>query len=241
MPRPSCASRAGDAPPERHASSRSPRPTWGGRRAGAGRPRGKRPPVPHRTRPAHRPYQPVHVTLRRAKGLPSFRCEGLHRLLLRAIRDTGRARGDSFRVVHYSIQADHLHVIVEADDRTELSNGMRSFAIRIALRVNRLLDRKRGKVWGDRHHRRDLTTPSEVRNALVYVLSNHLKHGEIDVGLVDPYSTGPWFEGWLHGLEPPPPKPSIVRRATTWLLRKGWETHGFIHRGELPRAARAPR
>jgi hypothetical protein len=97
-----------------------------------------------------------------------------------------RARGGSLRVVHDSIQADHLHVILEADDHTALSNGMRSFAIRIALRVNRLLARERGHVWGDRHHRRDLTTPSEVRNALVYVLSNHIKHGETDVGLIDP-------------------------------------------------------
>jgi REP element-mobilizing transposase RayT len=137
------------------------------------------------------------VTLRRAKGLPSLRSNSLHRLLLAAVRDTGRARGDAFRIVHYSIQADHLHLIVEADDPRELSNGMRSFAIRIALRVNRLLQRRRGRVWGDRHHRRDLTSPSEVRNALVYLLSNHLKHGELDVGLVDPCSSGPWFEGWI--------------------------------------------
>lgn len=155
------------------------------------------------------------------------------------MRDTGRARGEGFRVVHYSIQADHVHVIVEADGHAELSGGMRSLAIRIALRVNRLLDRKRGRVWGDRHHRRDLTSPSEVRNALVYVLSNHLKHGETDVGLIDPCSSGPWFEGWVHGLEPPPSMPRVTRTPTTWLLRKGWETHGFIHRGEAPKSARA--
>ncbi|MDB4936434.1 MAG: hypothetical protein JWP87_3406 [Labilithrix sp.] len=187
----------------------------------------------------HHYYNPVHVTLRRAKGLPSFRTERMKREVLRAIADTARVRGDSFRVVHYSIQADHLHVILEADDQRDLSNGMRSFAIRIALRINRALGRVRGRVWGDRHHRRDLSTPSEVRNALVYLLANHLKHGETDVGLVDPCSSGPYFEGWMHGLEPPSRDPYVGRRALTWLLAKGWEPLGFIHRGELPKAARA--
>jgi hypothetical protein len=27
----------------------------------------------------------------------------------------------------------------------------------------------------------------------------------------------------------------------TWLLRKGWEPLGFLHRGEVPRPARTPR
>jgi len=35
-------------------------------------------------------------------------------------------------------------------------------------------------VWGDRYHRRDLGSPREVRNALVYVNNNHLKHHEWD-------------------------------------------------------------
>jgi hypothetical protein len=61
------------------------------------------------------------------------------------------------------------------------------------------------------------------------------------VGLVDPCSSGPWFEGWIHGLEPSPPEPFIGCRPSTWLLRQGWETHGFIHRGEGPRSVRLPR
>lgn len=136
----------------------------------------------------------------------------MHRLLQRAIRDTRR---DGFRVTHYSIQADHIHILVEAEDRTALSNGMRSLAVRIAMRVNsRVLGRRRGRVWGDRYHRRDLTSPSDVRNALVYVLANHRKHGEVDVGLLDPCSSGPWFTGWSHTLEPPS-APSPVEGATT--------------------------
>jgi len=215
--------------------------TRGGPRKGAGRkPKfpGTRRNVVHRARAPHTREMPVHVTLRRAKGLPRFRCERLRLLLERAIRDSQR---DGFRITHYSIQADHIHMIVEAEDNARLTRGMRSFAVRIAMRVNRrILERRRGRVWGDRYHRRDLMSPSDVRNALVYVLANHLKHGEVDAGLLDPCSSGPWFTGWSTALEPPR-APSPVAHATTWVLRRGWITLGGgpIRLGEVPRALRS--
>ena len=107
------------------------------------------------------------------------------------------------------------------------------------VRNSRILGRRRGRVWGDRYHRRDSTSPSDVRNALVYVLANHLKHGEFDVGLLDPCSSGPWFTGWSHVLEPPSETSPVVP-ASTWVLRKGWSTMGGgpIRLGEVPRALR---
>jgi putative transposase len=219
--------------------------TWGGRRAGAGRKRGLRPNVPHRPREVHRDYQPVHVTLRRAKGLPSLRNQRLERVVREAMRATTRARDGAFRVTDYSIQNDHVHLIVEADElgdhgeRVGLSRAMRSFVIRLALRLNKELGRKRGRVWGDRFHARELTSPSEVRKALVYLLGNHIKHGEWEVGIVDPFSSGPWFQGWMQVLERPP-DPSPVERGRTWLLDWGWHRgRDFIHLGEMPRAVRA--
>jgi REP element-mobilizing transposase RayT len=212
--------------------------TWGGPRINSGRKAALHANVRHRARPTHYGDQPVHVTMRRAKGLPGFRTERLHRLICGAIRDTRHA---GFRIVQYSIQADHLHMLVEADDAASLTTGMRSFSVRVAMRVNRrVLGRRSGKVWGDRHHRRELTTPSEVRNVLVYVLNNHLKHGEWDVGLVDPCSSAPWFDGWMHQREPPPPEPPATERPRTWLLETGWSTVGLgpLNVGEIPRALR---
>jgi putative transposase len=176
--------------------------------------------------------------MRRAKGLPSFRSERVHRVLKKALRDTRR---DGFRIVHYSIQADHIHVVLEADDPTTLTNGMRSLSVRIAMRVNGdVLGRPRGRVWADRYHRRDLTGPRAVRNVLVYVFANHLKHGEYDVGLLDHCSSGPWFGGWVQAPDPPTEE-SPVQRPLTWVLREGWCTKGGgrLHLGELPRLLRA--
>jgi hypothetical protein len=96
------------------------RGAWGGARPGAGRKKKAGPTrrVPHRARPVHRKYQPVHVTLRARGGLPSFREQVLARALTAAVAavKTSPATGGSFRVVHFSIQANHVHLMVEAQD-----------------------------------------------------------------------------------------------------------------------------
>jgi len=229
--------------------------TWGGRRHGAGRkkkdPHG-RDNVSHGKRPLHYATTPVHVTLRAAKGLPSLRAPIFEKLLRRAIEQWGSERAKErrdlldhehdgrprFHVVHYSIQSNHLHLIVEAQEHRELTSGLRSLVIRVAMRVNRLLGRARGKVWSDRYHREDLTCPSQVRNTMVYVLKNHVKHGQAEhVGRMDPFSSARWFDSWLHREGPPESEPSPVACPSTWLLGEGWKRTRkgrYLHPDEKP-------
>ena len=110
------------------------------------------------------------------RGLPSFRRERLYDAFERAFRTTRRA---DFRIVEYSVQDDHLHLIVEADDNDALARGMKSFSVRANRLLNAALGRHRGRVWGDRYHRRDLTSARQVRNALVYCISNYKKHHRV--------------------------------------------------------------
>ena len=132
--------------------------TWGGARKGAGRkPRG-RPSMPHVTRPKIDPRYPVQVTIRATPGLPSLRSPRVFGALRQAI---ARASVDRFRVIHFSIQQDHGHFIVEGDEPRRARGGMHGLAIRLALAVNRVLGRK-GKVVGDRYHARPLTTPRQT-------------------------------------------------------------------------------
>ena len=147
--------------------------TWGGRRRGAGRPPnpGRRS-VPHRRRVPHVTRCPAHVTLRAVSNLPSLRDERTFTAIRRAL---GLATKGGFRVFEFSVQTDHLHLLVEADDPTRFERGMRGLTIRVAKAVNRAL-RRVGRVWGDRYHARLLRTPREMRNALVYVLNNWRKH-----------------------------------------------------------------
>jgi REP element-mobilizing transposase RayT len=161
------------------------------------------------------------------------------------------ARREDFRIVHMSIQRDHLHMIVEADSKAALSRGMRGFSISAARQINRAItarggDRRTGRVIGDRFHARPLTSPRAVRHTLAYVLSNWRKHGEdrapfAQTWKVDPYSSGALFPGWQE-LEsspvfwplPPTYLPLIVFRPRTWLLCSWDRFHPLISVREVP-------
>ena len=201
-------------------------PNWGGRRPGAGRkpkgprPMGTLPAVPHHKREEIERRHPVHVTLRMVKGVWNLRSRRAFRVLQRALL---AAHTDSLRLTHFSIQGNHLHLILETENRTTLSLGMRSLAIRAAKGLNKMMGRK-GRVIADRYHVRVLRTPRQVRNAINYVLSNYRKHlvefGE-KVGKVtlDEYAAGP--------AEHVPPtmklRPSpLLLEPRTWLLKIGW-------------------
>jgi len=214
--------------------------TWGGKRDGAGRkPAGRRRRVPHTARPEHQRRHPVHVTLRAAHGLPSLRRQVLFFEARFALAAASRAW---FRVLHFSVQADHVHLMVEARDKKHLSKGLRGLAIRLALSVNRALGRH-GRVWGDRYHARALRTPREVRHGLVYVLTNWKKHIRDAEGF-DRCSSAWWFQGWkVPPSSGPPdwdrPEPPVWAPGE-WLSSTGWKRYGLIGRGEKPRPLGSP-
>ena len=216
------------------AASLPPPRTWGGRRAGAGRKRtlGRRPGVPHRVRPPHLAAQPVHVTLRSSQ---TVRCLRAARVFPAVRRALAAASHEGFRILQFSVQNDHVHLIIEADDAPALGGGLRGLTIRLARAVNRALGR-RGPVWGDRYHARALTTPRAMRHCLVYVLMNRAKHCEGERGL-DPCSSALWFDGWARGVETVPAGSPVVR-ARTWLAAVGWRRHGLVAFDEPPRRER---
>lgn len=210
--------------------------TWGGRREGAGRkPAAGRINVSHRRRDRHRPWCPVHVTLRARRDVTSLRSEAVFPAVRAAL---GNATRNAFRVLHFSVQSDHIHLLVEAEGHDSLRLGVQGLAIRVAKAVNRVLFR-RGSVWADRFHARILRTPREVRNALVYVLNNVRKHMPWVRGL-DPLSSARWFAGWRELVLPLPTSAPVVA-GRTWLVRVGWRRYGPIHIDEMPRSRRPGR
>jgi REP element-mobilizing transposase RayT len=144
-----------------------------------------------------------------------------------------------FRLVHYSIQRDHVHMIVEATGKHALACGMKSIAARVARAANRVFAR-RGRVLADRFHLRVLCTPREVRNALAYVLLNarrHLAkrgHRPLPRPVIDPASSARWFRGWIQGRAPVSHSPPSVAGPRTWLLCVGWRRHGLLDPAETP-------
>ncbi|MBS2012029.1 MAG: transposase [Deltaproteobacteria bacterium] len=207
---------------------------WGGRRENAGRKVLGRPRVGHVGREVHKWWVPMFVTLRGVDGLPSFRTPNLYAAFERAIRTTRR---EDFRIVEFSVQDNHLHLIIEADDEVSRGRGMKSFTVRANRLVNAALGRGRGAVWDGRYHLRELQTAREVRNALVYCLQNYKKHYGVRRGVmrIDPCSSARWFTGWsVARAVDDGPRPTEL--AKTVLLARAWRKHGLIDPGETPKA-----
>ena len=192
----------------------------GGARKGAGRkPTSARPPVHHVKRPKVPKGRPAHVTVRVQRDVPSLRSRRFIREFQSRLRK-GCERGE-FRVCHYSIQRDHVHLVVEAAGKEALGRGMKSVGIRLARTVNRVFGRSGAVLFG-RYHLRVLRTPREVRHALAYVLLNARKHwgqrnGAVPPVVLDIASSGAWFDGWKRS----PPA-------------RGWRRQGLVDPAETP-------
>ena len=171
----------------------------------------------------------MHITARLRAGLPSMRRKDAHRAILRAFEAGSERNG--FRLTQYSVQSNHIHLIVEAPNRLALSRGLQGLLIRVARALNRAW-RREGSVFSDRYHDRILRTPTEVRNALAYVLNNAKRHGIYEAG-VDPFSSGLWFDGWREAL-PSASTPGILAKAQSWLLTRGWRRWGLISLDTVP-------
>jgi REP element-mobilizing transposase RayT len=163
-------------------------------------------------------------------GLPNLRRDAARVAVERSFRAAGERFG--LRLAQYSLQTNHIHLIAEAVDRRSLSRGMQGLLVRVARALNRLWTR-RGSVFSDRFHARQLRTPREVRAALVYVLHNARHHGLRVLG-IDPFSSAPWFDGWKREIAVAPRFSGSMARS--WLLRVGWRLHGLIGLEEIPRA-----
>jgi REP element-mobilizing transposase RayT len=195
--------------------------------------------MPHLSRERFASRHPCHVTFRVREDVPSLRSVRFVHEFERSLRQIRSRPG--CRVVHYSIQGNHVHMLVEAVGPEALGRGMKSVGARLARAVNRVF-RRRGPVLADRYHLRALRTPREVRNALAYVLLNgrrHARGAEKRVGKdvrVDPASSGRWFEGWRTEIGTARDAPAVAR-AHTWLILKGWRRHGLIGLDEIPARA----
>ncbi|MBL8900233.1 MAG: transposase [Planctomycetes bacterium] len=215
----------------------------GGKRKGAGRkPSNAKPGMPHRQRARKKRGQPLSITVRLADGLPSLRRGGALKLVLAAPSSSSDRHG--MRIIHYSVQMNHLHLLVEAVDRTCIVRGMNALLSPLARALNKLWSR-RGKVFPERYHDEVISTPTQARNALRYVLQNGKEHGVVSQSSIDLCSSAPVFDGWMESPSiasiPAALVVATVAPASTWLLTTGWRRHGLLDIRELPHTKHAGR
>ena len=182
------------------------------------------------------------VTMRVRRDVPNLRSQRVMSGVRLAFA-AGKSRF-GFRLVHFSVQGNHLHLIVESTDKRALSRGMQGLAIRLARQVNGAVGRK-GSIFADRYHARALGSPRQVRNALAYVLLNRRRHArgvplQFAEGNVDPCSSAALFDGWVSGFKPRVIDSvgarlgELVVKARSWLLGAGWRRHPRIDPREVP-------
>jgi putative transposase len=127
------------------------------------------------------------------------------------------------QVVHFSVQGNHLHLIVEADGKAALSKSMKGLAVRMAVGLNRLAKR-RGTVFADRYHAHVMETPREVANTVRYVLQNYRKHARERL-------PAHWRDPFASSVAEP------LREPKVWLLRVGWTLAAELRMAAIGRQA----
>jgi REP element-mobilizing transposase RayT len=199
--------------------------------------------VKHRVRAKADPRFPFHVTVRMRKEVPRLRkfelCKFLRRAFVKGCKKPG------FRICQFSIQGNHIHLVCEARSADARARGIQGWSVRMTHAINKFFER-RGQVFDDRYHFKVMTTPTQTRNTLCYVLQNGRRHDErLDPRFhgADPFSSAWWFDGWKNprwklGLDPPEER--TVALPESWLLRVGWQRakRGLIAIHEVPPAAK---
>ena len=181
---------------------------WGGKRTGAGR-KNRSGQVSHAARAKINGKKPIHITKRLRSGVPTLR----QQTLLKAFRVSAHhARSRGLRVVHFSLQGNHMHIFAEAESNQALANGMRSLAGRFGKLIRRHGRLTKGPVFHGRYHMQVLETPTQTKRALEYVLLNSAKHQKL-IEHLDPYSSAASFQDWQR----------LLGRRFTSLIRSQWE------------------
>jgi putative transposase len=151
-------------------------PSWGGKRAHAGRKSNAagKPMQSRLARPQFGQRFPQHVTIRMLPSVWNMRSRRCFSVLQRALW-LGSSKDFGFKLVHFAVMGNHIHMLVEADGKEALSRGMQGLNIRIAKALNRVMGRH-GQVLADHYNAKILRSPSQTLRARGYLLRNAGKH-----------------------------------------------------------------
>lgn len=128
---------------------------------------------------------PLHLTIKLKKAYMQNgqNVQNKH-ILKHAIK---RARIMGLKIVHYSLEHDHVHLYTECESNVILTKAMKAFGVSLAKNINKYFSSK-GQVYKTRFHLRILKSASEVKNVINYILKNGIKHKRAN-SIFDPYNS----------------------------------------------------
>lgn len=126
----------------------------------------------------------LHLTIKIVKEKAAIKNKSVLKALHHAIK---KARHKGLQVIHYTLEYDHIHLLVEASDKHTLGKGMQSLGISFSKGINKI-KKSAGIVFKNRYHSRKLQSLQEIKNVLHYILGNGIKHKE-SMSIVSPYNS----------------------------------------------------
>lgn len=153
---------------------------------GAGRPAIHDKSIRHVERERIEKLTSLHLTIKVRENKAGIKNKSVLKILHQAIK---RARLKNLKVIHYTLEYNHIHLLVEAYGHKNLHQGMQSFGISLAKQINRLKSLK-GAVYKHRYHLRKLSSARELKNVLHYIFNNGIHHSRTS-SLLDPYNSLP--------------------------------------------------
>lgn len=138
----------------------------------AGRPAKNDAGIRHTKRPDLTRPSSLHLTVKIEKSKANLKNKNVLAILKKAIFN---ARRQGLKVIHYSLEYDHIHLIIEADNNRTLGKGMQAFGVTLAKAINRMRKVK-GQVYKHRYHFRQITSSRQLKNVMTYIFNNGVKH-----------------------------------------------------------------
>jgi REP element-mobilizing transposase RayT len=180
------------------------------------------------------------------RGVWQLRTTRCFRVIRRAFVNGGLRFG--FKLVHFSVQGNHIHLIGEAESTLAVSRAIKGLGVRIARGLNSVMGR-RGSVLSDRYHMVVVTTPLQAHRTLQYVLNNYRRHAaqwgeELSDEFIDRFSSAIEFDGWNRHpwkragpnafRDPCPDLPLGVHPPESTLLTTRWRAKGHLDPATIP-------
>jgi REP element-mobilizing transposase RayT len=125
---------------------------------------------------------PLHLTIKLKKA--QIQNKEILKALKHAIL---RARLKGLKIIHFSLEHNHVHLYVECENNDILTKGMIAFGVSLAKKTNKFFKSK-GQVYKTRFHLRILRSASEVKNVINYILKNGIKHKRA-ISVFDSYNS----------------------------------------------------
>ena len=138
--------------------------------------------IRHRKREEIKRARPLHLTIK------LNRAQMQNKMILKHLKHSikrGRLKG--LRIIHFSLQNDHVHLYAESESNLILTQGMKALGVSFAKRINKHFKTK-GQVYKTRFHLRVLRSASEAKNVINYILKNGVKHNRTK-SFIDSYSS----------------------------------------------------